>query len=181
MAEAFRLGHQGYNLKEIMCGPIGEDTLCWALDSGFQLRRDYLDFYEAANLDVPEAAKRPWLVGLTKEEALANYGSRASGLFVFTAPRFRFRSSEQAVLRCSLAGETVQEIAAHLFISPWTVKKHWQSIYGRVSRIDIGLLPSSKRSQKQNHAAPNAERHLLAYLRQHPEELRPLNRKIESL
>jgi hypothetical protein len=175
LAEAFHLAHQGYNLKEVICGPIGEDTLRWALDAGFKLRRDYCDFYHATNLRVPEAVKRPWLVGLTKEEAFANYGSRASGLFVFTTPRFRFSSCEQAVLRCSLAGETDEEMASHLCISPWTVKKRWQSIYERVSRIDIGLLPSAVREIASESRGIERRRHLLAYLRQHPEELRPLS------
>jgi DNA-binding CsgD family transcriptional regulator len=181
VAEAFRLAHQGYNLKEVMCGPIGEETLRWALDAGFRLRRDYSDFYHATNLQVPEMAKRPWLVGLTKEEALADYGSRASGLFVFTAPRFRFSSCEQAVLRCSLSGETDEEMAADLCVSPWTVKKRWQSIYERVSSIDWGLLPSSIREIASESRGMERRRHLLAYLRQHPEELRPAERSPERL
>lgn len=175
LAEAFRLAHQGYNLKEVICGPIGEDTLHWALDAGFRLRRDYSDFYHTANLQVPEAAKRPWLVGLTKEEALANYGSRASGLFVFTAPRFRFSFCEQAVLRRSLIGETDEEMALHLCISPWTVKKRWQSIYERVARADVKLLPSTIREIASESRGAERRRHLLDYLRQHPEELRPLS------
>jgi hypothetical protein len=175
MAEAFRLAHQGYNLKEILCGPIGEETLRWALDAGFRLRRDYSDFYYAANLQPPEAAESPWLVGLTKDEALADYGSRASGLFVFTAPRFRFNFCEQAVLRRSLGGETDEEMASHLSISQWTVKKRWQSIYERVAKIDIELLPSTVRELALQTRGMERRRHLLAYLRQHPEELRPLS------
>jgi DNA-binding CsgD family transcriptional regulator len=174
VAEAFRLAHQGYNLKEVICGPIGEDTLQWALDAGFRLRRDYSDFYHAANFQMPETAKRPWLVGLTKEEALANYGSRASGLFVFTAPRFRFSLCEQAVLRRSLVGETDEEMASHLCISPWTVKKRWQSIYERVSRSDVRLLRSAIREVASESRGAERRRHLLDYLRQHPEELCPL-------
>jgi hypothetical protein len=175
VAEAFRLAHQGYNLKEVICAPIGEDTLHWALDAGFRLRRDYCGFYQAANLPVPEAAKRPWLVGLTKEEALANYGSRASGLFIFTPPRFRFSFCEQAILRRSLIGETDEEMASHLCISPWTVKKRWQSIYERVARTDVKLLPATIREVASESRGAERRRHLLDYLRQHPEELRPLS------
>lgn len=173
LAEAFRLAHQGYQLKEIVCGPIGDETLHWALDAGFQLRSDYTKFYHDANLLLPEPAKRPWLVGLTKEEALTNYGSRASGLFVFTPPRFRFNLGEQAVLRRSLVGETDEEMASHLSISPWTVKKRWQSIYERVACADSGLLPSAPREIEIESRGIERRRHLLAYLRQHPEELRP--------
>jgi hypothetical protein len=177
MAEAFRLAHQGYQLKEIICGPIGEETLRWALDAGFRLRCDYADFYRAGNLEIPEGEKRPWLVGLTKEEAIADYGSRASGLFVFTPPRFNFNFCEQAILRCSLAGETDEEMASNLSISPWTVKKRWQSIYERVSNVDRELLPFASRELGIESRGVERRRHLLGYLRQHPEELRPLARR----
>ena len=175
MAEAFRLAHHGYWLKEIVCAPIGNEKLHWALDAGFQLRCDYAKFYQDANLGLPELDKRPWLVGLTREEALSHYGSRVSSLFVFTPPRFRFSFAEQAVLRRSLAGETDEEMASYLSISPWTVKKRWQSIYERVAQTDIGLLPSGTREIQVESRGAERRRHLLAYLRKHPEELRPLN------
>lgn len=173
MAEAFRLAHQGYQLKELMCGPIGEETLLWALDAGFRIRRDYADFYHSANLPVPEPAKRPWLLGLTKEEAFTDYGSRASGLFVFTPPRFSFNFCEQEILRRSLAGDTDEEMASNLSISPWTVKKRWQSIYERVVSVDKGLLPLTDKELGTESRGAERRRHLVAYLRQHLEELRP--------
>jgi DNA-binding CsgD family transcriptional regulator len=176
MAEAFRLAHHGYRLREFLAGSIGEETLHWMLSAGFRFRRDYLDYYQAHNLHVPELSKRPWLVGLSKEEALADYGSRASGLFVFTPPRFNFNRSERAILSHSLAGETDEEMAANLSISHWTVKKRWQAIYERVAQLDKGLLPSANHGLETESRGAERRRHLLAYLRQHLEELRPLNR-----
>ena len=175
LAEAFRLAHSGYRLKELLCGPIGEEALHWAIDAGFRLRRDYSDYYQARNVPAPESAKRPWLVGLTKEEALADYGSRASGLFVFTPPRFHFARCDQAILLHSLAGETDEEMAANLSISLWTVKKRWKTIYERVEDVDSALLPNSCNGLAAESRGPERRRHLLAYLRLHPEELRPLN------
>ena len=61
-------------------------------------------------------------MGLTKEEAFANPGSHLSSFFVYTPPRFRFNRSEQMLLHNALIGETSEEVAASLFISPWTVK-----------------------------------------------------------
>jgi hypothetical protein len=175
LAEAFRLAHNGYQLKEILCGAIGEEALHWALDAGFRIRRDYSDYYEAHNLPIPKSVKRPWLVGLTKEEALADYGSRASGLFVFTPPRFHFARCEQAVLLHSLAGETDEKMAANLSVSHWTVKKRWQAIYERVAEAGSELFPTDCNGLTAESRGPERRRHLLAYLRQHPEELRPLN------
>ena len=176
MAEAFRLAHHGYRLKELLCGPIGEEAFRWTLSTGFRLRRDYSDYYQAQNLPVPQPSQRPRLVGLNKEEALANYGSRASGLFVFTPPRFHFNHCEQAILRHSLAGETDEEMAVNLSISHWTVKKRWQAVYERVAEVDSKLLPSNENELGMESRGAERRRHLLAYLRQHLEELRPLSR-----
>jgi hypothetical protein len=173
MAEAFRLAYNGYQLKELLCGPIGEEALHWAIDAGFRLRRDYSDYYRVQNLPAPESAKRPWLVGLTKEEAFADYGSRASGLFVFTPPRFYFAHCEKTILLHALEGETDEEIAANLSISHWTVKNRWKTIYERVADIDGTLLPGGNRLTAESRGRER-RRYLLAYLRLHPEELRPL-------
>ena len=124
---------------------------------------------------MPDPALRPWLVGMTRDEAFAEYGSRVSGLFVFTPPRFSFTRAEQLVLRQSLAGDTDLEIASHLSISRWTVKKRWQSIYDRVDGIDDHILPANGRNQESGARGAERRRHLLAYLRQHLEELRPLS------
>jgi DNA-binding CsgD family transcriptional regulator len=129
------LAHHGYRLKEFLCGPIGQEAFRSTLSAGFRLRRDYSDYYQARNLPMPQSWQRPWLVGLTREEASADYGSGASGLFVFTPPRFHFTHCEQAILRRSLAGETDEEIAVNLLISHWTVKKRWHAIYKRVADV----------------------------------------------
>ena len=176
MAEAFCLAHHGYRLKEFLFGPIGEEALQWSLSVGFRLRRDYSDYYQIHNLGVPTSLERPWLVGLTKEEALADYGSRASGLFVFAPPRFHFTHCEQAILRHSLAGETDEQIARDLSISHWTVKKRWRAIYERVGAIDGELLSSADVGLGNESRGLERRRHLLVYLQQHLEELRPLSR-----
>jgi hypothetical protein len=54
------------------------------------------------------------------------------------------------------------------------VKKRWHAIYERVADIDSELLPSVH--QELETVSRGAERRLLllAYLRQHLEELRPI-------
>jgi hypothetical protein len=92
------LTHSGYHLREILCSPVGTEALRWSLATGFRLRRDYSTYYEAHDRSTLSEEKRTWLVGLTKEEAITDYGSRASGLFVFTLPRFGFTQGEQDLL-----------------------------------------------------------------------------------
>ena len=172
MAEAFHLAHHSCRLKEFLCEPVGQGAFRWTLSEGFRLRRDYSAYYRAQNLPMPESWQRPWLVGLTREEASADCGSPASGLFVFTSPLFHFTRCEQTILRYSLAGETDEEIAKELSISHWTVKNHWQAIYKRVAEVDGELSPSADLGLGKEARGPERRQHLLAYLRQHLEELR---------
>jgi hypothetical protein len=113
-------------------------------------------------------------VGLRKEEAFANPGSRLSSFFVRMPPRFHFNRSEQLLLQHALMGETSDELAASLCISPWTVKKRWHAIYERVADVDRELLlPPVANSPDATSRGAERRRHLLHYLRQHLEELRP--------
>jgi DNA-binding CsgD family transcriptional regulator len=172
--EAFHLTHSGYRVKEFLAEAIGEKALQWMVDSGARLRRNYSRYFEKHGAPIPETSRRPWLVGLTKEEALANPGSHLSSLFVYTRPRFYFNPSEQALLRHALLGETSEDSAVSLFISPWTVKKRWHAIYERVTDVDRELLPPVVNPDATSRGAER-RRHLLHYLRQHLEEVRPFN------
>jgi hypothetical protein len=175
--EAFHLGLNGYHVKEFLAGPIGEEELHWMLDAGARLRRDYSSYFRNNGVPTTESSQRPWLVGLKKEEAFAHPGSHLSSLFVYTPPRFCFNCSEQLLLQHALMGETSEELAASLFISPWTVKKRWRAIYERVADVDRELLlPPVANGPHATSRGAERRRHLLYYLRQHLEELRPLSR-----
>lgn len=175
-SEAFHLALGGYHIKEFLADPIGEETLQWMLDAGTCLRRDYSNYFRKHGVPIPKSPQRPWLVGLTKEEAFAHPGSHVAGLFVYTPPRFHFNRSQQVLLRHALLGETCEEEAESLFISPWTVKKRWHDIYERVADVDRELLPPPI-AHGPHVISRGAEhrRRLLYYLRQHPEELRPFD------
>ncbi|MEY2508292.1 MAG: hypothetical protein QOH01_2621 [Verrucomicrobiota bacterium] len=170
----FHRGLGGYCIKELLADSIGHEYLQRMLHAGFRLRRTYSRHFRKHDLPLPASFLRPWLVGLTREEAFAYPGSNVAGLFVTAPPRFHFNPSEQILLRHALQEETGEELAASLCISPWTVKKRWQAIYQRVANIDGDLLPPISASGSPT-ASRGAERrrHLLSYLRQHPEELRP--------
>ena len=126
---------------------------------------------------IPETPQQPRLVGLTKKEAFTNPGSYLSSFFVYIPPLFHFNRSEQMLLQHALMGETCEEVATSLFISPWTVKKRWHAIYERVADVDrdLLLLPVTNSPDTISRGAER-RRHLLHYLRQHLEELRPFRR-----
>ena len=173
-SEAFHLALRGYRVREFLADPIGWETSQWILDAGARLRRDYSNYFRKNRLPKPEPSQRPCLVGLTKEEALAHAGSSVAGLFIYTAPRFHFSRSQRVLLQHALMGETCEKLAASLSISRWTVKKRWHAIYERVTDVDSELLPPSV-AYGAHASSRGAERrrHLLNYLRQHLEELRP--------
>ena len=173
-SEALRLAISGYQLKEFLADQIGEKNLQWMLDAGSRLRRDYSNCFRKRNIPKPESSQRPWLVGLTKHEAFANPGSNIAGLFIYTPPRFHFNRSQQVLLQHAMMGETSEQLAASLSLSTWTVKKRWRAIYERVADVDKELLPESLAySVHASSRGAERRRHLLNYLRQHPEELRP--------
>jgi DNA-binding CsgD family transcriptional regulator len=179
--EALHLTHGGYHVKEFLAEPIGEVACQRMLDSGARLRRDYSDYFRRHGLATLGSSQHPRLVGLTEEEAFAKCGCQISSLFAHSWPRFHFNRSEQKLLRHALMGKTCEELAKSLFISPWTVKKRWHAIYERIADVDGGLLPPPI-ADRPLAASRGAERrrHLLYYLRQHPEELRPYSEKITA-
>ena len=180
-SEALHLSLSGYRVKEFLVEQIGDKNLQWMLDAGTRLRRDYSDFFGKGDVSEPESSQRPWLVGLTKEEAFAHPGSKIAGLFIFTAPRFHFSRSQRVLLQHALMGETCERLAASLCLSPWTVKKRWHAIYDRVADVDNELLPPPI-AYGPHATARGAERrrHLLNYLRQHLEELRPFEPPVQA-
>jgi DNA-binding CsgD family transcriptional regulator len=173
-SEAFHLALNGYCVKEFLANEIGEKNLQWMLDAGTRLRRDYSNCFGKSGLREPESSRRPWLVGLTQEEAFVHPGSSVAALFIYTAPRFHFSRSQRVLLQHALMGETCETLAKSLSLSPWTVKKRWSAIYDRVADVDSELLPPSM-SYSAHVSSRGAERrrYLLNYLRQHLEELRP--------
>ena len=139
--EASHLGLGGYRIKEFLAAPIGPFALQWMLDAGARLRCDYSHYFQTNHLRVLKPSqRRPYLVGLTKEEALAHPGSYLANLFVYTEPRFHFSRSQRTLLEYALMGETCEALATSLSLSPWTVKKRWRAIYDRVSDVDQRLI-----------------------------------------
>jgi hypothetical protein len=173
-SEAFRNALNGYRVKEFLADAIGEETLRRMINAGTRLRRDYSNYFRKSGVPRPESSRRPWLVGLTKEEAFAHPGSNIAGIFIYTPPRFHFNYSQRVLLQHALMGETCEKLAAALSISPWTVKKRWSAIYERVADVDNELLPPSVANGAYvSSRGAERRRYLLNYLQQHLEELRP--------
>lgn len=78
-------------------------------------------------------------------------------------------------------GETDEDIAKSLYLSISTVKKRWLAIYDAVTSVDSFFFAAvgegNRRMPTRNERKRGLEkrRHLLTYLRQHPEDIHPIN------
>jgi DNA-binding NarL/FixJ family response regulator len=98
---------------------------------------------------------------------------------VYEAPQFGFSRSEQRLLLSALAGGTDEELSNELGVSLSAIKQTWRSIYRRVVTRNPELIPSdSQEGREGSTRGRNKKQHLIAYLREHRQELRPVSRKI---
>jgi hypothetical protein len=140
--------------------------------------KGYVDHFEGNPADI---IRGPHLLGVTREIEIRRPGTWIGALFEYSPPRCGFSSAEQGLLTAALRGEgaTDRELSIVLRISPHTIKRMWPSIYRRVAASLPNVLPASLRHDGDAaERGKEKRRHLLAYLRGHPEELRPSSRKL---
>lgn len=117
--------------------------------------------------------------GVDMELASKSPGAWAALPFLYQSPRFGFSRGEQRLITCAMAGTTDEEIAQTLRISVAAVRKTWRGIYDRVGALSPELIGKASPGNGQSaERGKEKKHHLLAYLRQHPEELRPISRKL---
>ena len=183
--EAFIQVYRGYLWKEIISHPTeSADRLHWTLKTGGLLWDAAADRYvDTLNGEAEDIVSKPHIVGVRRkellEQQLSGAASWVSRLFDYHPPILGFNHSEQRVLTSSLAGATDEQLSSTLGISVPAIKKTWASIYRRVA----DHLPELVRDVSQSDVGGASRgrekrRELLAYLREHPEELRPVTRKL---
>jgi hypothetical protein len=124
-------------------------------------------------------ARTPHIVGITRELEFGRPGSWVGTLFDYHAPRFHFTSGEQRLLICAIYNRTATNpaLAQKLKVSLPTVKKMWLSIYDRVTKQTPELIGEGSKASAVSKRGQEKRRRLLAYLQEHPEELRPVSRR----
>jgi hypothetical protein len=173
LATSFFENHAGFKVKEALAqqpfGPVFRAAVQmggWLIQNG---KRGY------ARVDDPEGIERagePFVWGMTRELGHVSTGSWLASLFDYRPPSLCFTPAEQRLLACALRGSTDEETATSLAISVSAVKKCWQSIYTRVGLRSPELLPND--NGNGDSRGVEKKRRLLAYIRSHPEEIRPL-------
>jgi hypothetical protein len=174
---AFMENFRGYRLKELLQQAESWEQLGGTRAAGghFVSPSDgrYSYTFDAVEADV---AAEPLMCGMTRELTYGpSGGSWVASLFQYQPPRLCFNRSEQALLRAALCGGTDEELRDELRVSLSAVKKTWRAIYDRVASSVPELVPSH--ADLTHYRGKAKKQRLIAYLRDHPEELRPISRK----
>jgi len=111
----------------------------------------------------------------TKEHALAIPGSVASILFGYRQPMLGLSHHDQELLGAAVSGLTDDELTRALGLKLPAVKKRWTSVFNRMAAMKPDLLPEGL--SNPGVRGPQKRHRLLNYIREHPEELRPVLRR----
>jgi len=149
----------GYRFNRVLKEAIGHSRIALARATGtYRLLAEF-----------PESESA--LVVLTRESALAAPYSIAATMYRYQAPVLRLRPAEQKLLAAALSGKTDTELSADLGLSIEAIKKRWLSIFERVEQFKPGILSQTEADSAGR--GPQKRHRVAAYIRTHPEELRP--------
>ena len=113
------------------------------------------------------------LAVVTRESVLTAPYSVAAKMYRYEPPVLRLRPAEQKLLAAALTGKTDAELSAELGLSIEAVKKRWMSVFDRVDEFKPEIL--SRDDVDSDGRGPQKRHRVIAYIRTHPEELRPFS------
>jgi len=151
----------GYRFNRVLKEAVGHSSIALARATGTY--RLVAEFKES------ESA----LVVATRESVLSAPYSVAATLFRYQEPVLRLRPAEQSLLVAALTGKTDAELSADLGLSIEAIKKRWMSIFDRVDEFKPEIL--GRAEADSDGRGPQKRHRVVAYIRSHPEELRPFS------
>jgi hypothetical protein len=176
LTNSFMQEHRGFKLKEVVTQPPDVPTVRVVLNSGALLWQSGDGCYvEARNLNLERLIRYPFILGANREVAMRTMGTWASTLFLYNPPSIYFRPAEQKLLRAALKGPTDEELSNELDVSLSFVKKTWHSIYERAAD-KVPALQLDRTDTSASSRGKEKKQRVLAYVRNYPEELRPISR-----
>jgi hypothetical protein len=167
--------HTGYLLKEWITQTPTLQAFRVCLQAGGVCLNPADGRYSRTPPESPEELfAKPHGIGLTRELAATVLGSWVGSVFIYRRPQLQLRPSQQRLLRAAMAGATDSELSVELGLALSTIKKTWSAIYGR-AEMTVPSLISDEQSEGLSEGVRGKQKkqRLLAYLRDHPEELRP--------
>ena len=176
MVASFIMIHRGFLWKEMVTTQLeSAERMQWAVNAGGLLWNPSARRYgHCPEKNYPKVVRQPHIVGITRDIESGRPGSWVGTLFDYHQPKCGFSHREQQLLHSALSGGTNDEVSDQVGVSRATVKNAWRSIYNRA----ISSLPELFLDDTQAKRGKEKKRRLLAYLRDHPEEFRPISRKL---
>jgi hypothetical protein len=168
---------RGYNLKEFIGQATVVDGVRASLNSGALLFTCEGVLGELPPSGAEKLLAQPHLISILRAAALKHVGAWSTSIFVHTPPRIGFSQSEQRLLSTGLDGRTDEELAEELAISISAIKKAWSSIYAKIDRAALGIFGNTSDGASGDRGKEKKQK-VLAYIRTHPEELRPVDLKL---
>jgi hypothetical protein len=164
LASSFTESHAGFRIRRILAETADEAA------------RDFVarSIVYRAIAEFPDMGRVLHL--MTLESVRAVPASLGNILFSYREPVLRLRASDQELLSEALGGATDPELAAKLGIKTSAVKARWRSTFIRVAETMPEL--ASGFDDQEGRGAQKRHR-VLAYVRNHPEELRPYEWKVK--
>jgi hypothetical protein len=151
----------GYRFNRVLKEAVGQSSIALARATGTY--RIVAEFRKA------ESA----LAVATRESVLTAPYSVAAALYRYQAPELHLRPAEQSLLAAALAGKTDAELSEDLGLSIEAIKKRWMSIFDRIDEFKPEIL--SRTGADSDGRGPQKRHRVVAYIRSHPEELRPFS------
>ena len=171
--------HRGFLIKELLGQADSVEMLdAMSNNGGCFFDPELCEFGHFLPGSPEDIINRPHLMGSTREMEFAGTWLSGSSLFSRQPPQFGFRRSEQRLLVAALPGGTDEELSAELKISLSSVRKTWLSIYDRVAAHTPELFREDLSENGTPGRGKGKKHRLLSHLREHPEELRPLARRL---
>ena len=149
----------GYRFNRILKEAIGRSRISLVRATGTY--RVIAEFQESESV----------LAVATPESVLTSPYSVAAALYRYQKPVLRLRPAEQTLLGAALDGKTDSELSAELEVSIEAIKKRWITIFDRVEEFKPEILNNA--GTEGDVRGPQKRHRVVAYIRNHPEELRP--------
>jgi hypothetical protein len=159
LGKSFVESFAGFRFNRVLKEAIGQSRIDLARATGtYRLVAEY-------------AAEGSALFVVSPDSARAAPYSVATGMYRYEDPVLHLRPAEQALLAAALDGRTDAELSKALGLSVEAVKKRWVSLFARVEAFKPDILETMDVDSLRR--GPQKRHRVVAYVRKHPEELRP--------
>jgi hypothetical protein len=170
LGTAYQELFRGYRFSRIISELVDQLDLWHLREASSEWKFHHFEAYRLAN---PNSTWNPdrALVFITKDSMRANPHSVAAHLFQHREPKFAFTPDEQELLEAALNGLDDAAASDRLYVGVPAIKRRWMQIFERIAARNLDLCPPGRDGIR----GLQKRQRILAYVRTHPEELRPFD------